>query len=82
MRKLPVSVLVVPGKDGVSVMMLECGAGFSVFLRPSGLQRRQTRDWVGPDGVAAQPIVLADDTTVSADLVQNVHAIEDPARAT
>jgi hypothetical protein len=85
-----VTVLVVPGKDGVSVMMLEPGAGFSAFWAPSESvvaghpvgSVGATVIGLAPDGVAAQPVVLAGDTTVSADVVQNVYAIEDPARAT
>ncbi|MGO9792054.1 MAG: hypothetical protein ACLP8S_21900 [Solirubrobacteraceae bacterium] len=72
------------------MMMLEPGAGFSTVLGPvDSVVAGHPVGSVGatviglsPDGVAAQPVVLAGDTTVSAEVVQNVYAIEDPARAT
>jgi len=88
-----VTVLVVPGKDGVSVMMLEPGVGSSAFCalwaptesvvagHPVG-SVGATVIGLAPDGVAVQPVVLAGDAIVYADVVQNVYAIEDPSRAT
>ena len=86
------AVLVLPGRDGVSVLMLEPGSGGTGF---SGFWASTNSVVAGhpvcsigailiglaPDGVAPHPVVLADGVTVYADVVQNVYAIEDPARA-